>query len=1175
MSATDRQNRLLVAEDWKRVYQSFRNADFQSYDFENLRRVMINYIRENYPEDFNDYIESSEYLALVDLIAFLGQSLAFRVDLNSRDNFLELAERRESVLRLARLLSYNAKRNIPASGLLKFTTVSTTQVIYDSNGRNLSGQQVSWNDSTNTNWYDQFIKVINAALPITRQFGTPIDEAEIYGIRTEGYRFQASNAGLPIYGFEKYIDGNYLPFEIVSTVFKGREEIYEEPPALGNRLAFIYRNDGKGNGSQNTGFYLHFKQGTLSQGSFNISQSKPNETIDIDVEDINNSDVWLYKLDQSGIESEYWSKVPTTEGNNVIYNSLKKSIRNIYSVVTRTSDKISLVFSDGIFGNLPLGNFRVYYRTSAGKSYTINPKDIRDIIIEIPYISNVGRSEVITISLSLVTSVSNSSSTESSENIKARAPATYYTQNRMITGEDYNLSPLSVSQEITKIKAINRSSSGISRHFDLIDPTGKYSRTNLFGDDGIFYREEYLDNFRFSYNTTTDIQSVIYNQLLDFMKNVPLRDFYYNYFIQADTSRGFSWVQQTNDYNQCTGFIQNSLGDPQKIGIYSQDSRYKLKYITVGSILEFKAPLIQRTPTVPLDPEDPTTYVQTFFDKNDNNKIKDPRTSVRGLNTSEELWTQVISISGDGTANGTGILSTGYGPVALNEPIPGDSASGFPVLSTVVPAWRATLDDDTISKMVDLIFANKVFGLGYSIETRTWEIIFDNEINPDLTEPFSFTPSASNPKRRDWLILFTTDAEFYTVNVRMLRYVFESKQQIRFYFDSSDKIYDTKVNTVIKDQIKFLSINSQPDSTDPATYDHFMEIVEEYQGQDGIVDNRKIQVSFNDHDADGIVDDPNTFIEIVNPSVNSLEKYIVLERYVTAQGQEDYRWVSNSDHKVLFFAKKLDIPDINDYANGQHFYFEEEKILYKLNPVGPSWEPSLDYKVFAGRPNLRFQYIHNANYESRIDPGLTNLIDVYVLTKGYDKSFREWLTTATTSEPLPPSSDFLYNLLSPELNKIKSISDEVIYHPARYKVLFGDTATMDVRATFKVVKNTEIVISDNDVKSQVLSAINEFFNIDYWDFGDNFYFTELSAYVMNKLAPNIVNFIIVPKQSNLTFGSLFEIQAKPDQIFISGATVDNIEIIDTITASKIKSSGSIITTSTVISQQAVTSTGIV
>ena len=124
MSTTSRQNNLLLNEDWTRIYQTFANADFKSYDFENLRRVIITYLRENYPEDFNDYIESSEYLALIDAIAFLGQSLSFRIDLASRENFIELAERKESVLRIAKMLSYNAKRNLPAKGLLKFTSVS-------------------------------------------------------------------------------------------------------------------------------------------------------------------------------------------------------------------------------------------------------------------------------------------------------------------------------------------------------------------------------------------------------------------------------------------------------------------------------------------------------------------------------------------------------------------------------------------------------------------------------------------------------------------------------------------------------------------------------------------------------------------------------------------------------------------------------------------------------------------------------------------------------------------------------------------------------------------------------------------------------------------------------------------------------------------------------------------
>jgi len=87
MSVTSRQNKLFLSEDWTKIYQTFTNADFTSYDFENIRRVMITYLRENFPESFNDYIESSEYLALIDLIAFFGQSLAYRLDFNARENF--------------------------------------------------------------------------------------------------------------------------------------------------------------------------------------------------------------------------------------------------------------------------------------------------------------------------------------------------------------------------------------------------------------------------------------------------------------------------------------------------------------------------------------------------------------------------------------------------------------------------------------------------------------------------------------------------------------------------------------------------------------------------------------------------------------------------------------------------------------------------------------------------------------------------------------------------------------------------------------------------------------------------------------------------------------------------------------------------------------------------------
>jgi hypothetical protein len=165
-----------------------------------------------------------------------------------------------------------------------------------------------------------------------------------------------------------------------------------------------------------------------------------------------------------------------------------------------------------------------------------------------------------------------------------------------------------------------------------------------------------------------------------------------------------------------------------------------------------------------------------------------------------------------------------------------------------------------------------------------------------------------------------------------------------------------------------------------------------------------------------------------------------------------------------------------------------------------------------------------------------------------------------TAKPLAPSSDSLFLSYSTPLNSIKSLSDEIIYHPVKYKVLFGTKADAELQADFKIVKNPDIVINDNEIKSRVISAINEFFALDNWDFGETFYFTELTAYVMQQLAPNIVTFVVVPKQLNQTFGSLFEVKSESDEIFISSATVTDIAIIDNITATRLKAEGAITTT---------------
>jgi hypothetical protein len=174
------------------------------------------------------------------------------------------------------------------------------------------------------------------------------------------------------------------------------------------------------------------------------------------------------------------------------------------------------------------------------------------------------------------------------------------------------------------------------------------------------------------------------------------------------------------------------------------------------------------------------------------------------------------------------------------------------------------------------------------------------------------------------------------------------------------------------------------------------------------------------------------------------------------------------------------------------------------------------------------------------------------MTKSYDQSFRNYLSGATAELPEPPNSDSLRISFGSSLNEIKSISDEIIYHPVRYKILFGATAEPNLQARFKVVKNPNRVINDNDLKVRIVNAINEFFDVANWDFGDRFYLGELITYITNAVTPDLSNLVIVPRQPTQTFGSLFEVQSRNDEILVSGATVDDIILVQAISAAEIR-----------------------
>ena len=1156
MAITTRQTSLLVQQDWTKIYQTFREADFQSFDYETLRKSMIEYIRTYYPEDFNDFTESSEYIALIDLVAFLGQSLAFRTDLNARENFIDTAERRDSILKLARLVSYNPKRSTPASGYLKFDSVSTTETIFDSTGVNLSNTVITWNDSGNENWLEQFTAIINASLVATQAVGKPGATKTLSGVKVEEYTVDVIAGITPTYPFTSAIAGVNYPFEIVSATSAEQDYIYESTPSPGGAFNFLYRNDNQGNASNNTGYFFYFKQGSLTSLDFVITENLPNRLVNINFDNINNTDVWLYSLTTGNSLSTLWTQVPAVNGINVIYNNIEA--RNLYSVATRANDQIDLVFGDGSFTNIPVGNFRLYYRVSNNLTYKITPDEMAGVTINIPYRGRTGRAETLTVRASLQYTVTNAITRESLESIRTNAPQQYYTQNRMVTGEDYNVLPFTTFNNILKLKATNRTSSGISRYLDVIDATGKYSSTNIFAQDGIIYKENYTETETFQFTSTVEVNAIVRNLIKPLISTITTRHLYYDTATRSQplgspitaTSMVANAVYKIISLGTSTftnfGALENTVGTiftatgagtgtgtvsamatwtqtsntgSRSLGTFNSPSYTNL---VQGSLIKFIAP------------------AGKYFDAQNQLQTGIPSTEYQKTS----LWASIIDY------NSPGITSI----ATISVVVPTGA-----IVSEIIPVFANDWSESLINNIIVQILSYKTFGIRYDIPTLTWKIIESQNLGDgsfDLTNAGSTSGTAADDS---WFLNLSYANGEYTVVSRGINYYFQSERETRFYFDPDIRVYDSRTATTLIDTVKVLRTNTQPDSSDSLFYSQTYRIWNKSIGADGIDDNRKILITFPDDNLDEVPDDPDLFLELVAPTVNPENKNVF---FVESTDQFNFLlYVPVApDTVVSSYATKSDIiNNITLYANGSIFYavegnpiIPEENVPTFYQSTGATLNVITNYIARTGRQYLQFQYKHNAPNNRRIDPSPNNLIDFYILTKTYANDYIAYITDTSSKipEPVSPTIDDLRTEFG-SIEAYKTISDSIIYNPAVFKPLFGSKANAALRATFKVIKNPNVVVSDNEIKSQVVAAINTYFDVNNWDFGETFYFSELSAYLHSVLVPNVSSIIIVPSNTGSQFGTLYQINADPDEILVSAATVDNVQIISAITAAQL------------------------
>jgi len=202
---------------------------------------------------------------------------------------------------------------------------------------------------------------------------------------------------------------------------------------------------------------------------------------------------------------------------------------------------------------------------------------------------------------------------------------------------------------------------------------------------------------------------------------------------------------------------------------------------------------------------------------------------------------------------------------------------------------------------------------------------------------------------------------------------------------------------------------------------------------------------------------------------------------------------------------------------------------------------------------LAFQWKHFAPSDHRINPATTNIIDIFVLTTAYDAAIRQWISNGAivADEPSAPTELELSTAFS-ALETYKMFSDTIVWRPVTYKYLFGQSADPSVQAQFKVVRLANATVSDGQIQTQILAAINAFFAVAQWDFGETFYASELTAYVHLQLAGLISSFVLVPSAADAAFGDGYEISCNADEIMISTAQISDIVLISSNTASNLR-----------------------
>ena len=750
----ERVDNLFASESWSAVYTAFTNISLKAYDFDNIREALLVYIQQTYPDKYNDFIASSEFVAVLDLVAYLGHSLSYRLDMNTRENFMDLAERKESILRIAKTLGYNKTRPINAMGFMKISSVMTNQTVYDSNGISLANRVVRWNDANDTEWYENFITVINSSLDSNTKIQNPKATMKISNVDHSLYEIKENTSSKSVvYSFKANLAGKNRTLEAVRSGF-GEQSIVEMMPDRSKNFTIINRNDNLGPASDRTGFFVFTKLGKLVSQNFDYNFKVSNRVQTIATNNISNSDVWIQKISSTGSVINEVVKIDNSTRETAIYNAIRYGTGDIVNVKTTIDNGIELHYPDGNFGNAAYGSYRVWFRVVDNENYTIDRNAVKDATITIPYVGDDGRTYQLTLTLNSTRDFGENYGAETMASVRRIAPRSYYAQDRMVNAQDYNVLPLSLGTNIVKkVKAINTTFSGKSRFFELDDVTGHHSNVTVNSTDGSMYLDDDHSTMKLRFNKDNGNSiNFIRNEISKALKHGSLANIYY--------------INNLNNSN----VVINAQSNP--------------------TIFPLSGVPVQVSAT------DPKTIYLDIDDDGDTNPVNfmHPGDFIKIETNAGVYWTRIYgrSVYGGGLSNHRYTI-TDIIPEEYNVD------NGWKIIE-IVKGFRTRFEDFEI---LDI----QQNGINEDVSSFYIKYVYDQDSYRWVWKTHSLDDDALVPGTDIYISLFynpgirTAEAE-YTVKLYGKKVVFESAGDVKFYYNNVDKIVDIETNLAHQDRIK-------------------------------------------------------------------------------------------------------------------------------------------------------------------------------------------------------------------------------------------------------------------------------------------------------------------------------------------------------------------------------------